>query len=280
MFKTDDGVELSYEVQGDGVPVVLANGLPDTKAGWRETAEALARYFRVVTFDLRNQGPVQNGGDGYDMERHVRDFTQLLDHLAIDRFVGVGLSMGARLLADFAGSEGERALRLVLIGASSDRLAPRYRAIFKSWLRALEAAPSDDLTPFVEAFVTWAFDPAFFSRDPDFFSRYAKLLAATQSRGGLGANIAAMIKSYEFDYVRKFRLKPIAARTRFIQGEFDFLTPPQFLREMVEIFPHSSLAVIPGCGHNIRVTEPLRLQQEILDFLIRDDELMEYDDEH
>ena len=211
------------------------------------------------------------------MERHVLDFAQLLGHLGIDRFVGVGLSMGARLLADFAGAQGERVLRLVLAGASSDRLAPRYRAIFRSWLRALHSAPPDDLTSFVEAFVTWALDPAFLAGDPNFFSRYAKVLAAAHSRRGLAANITALITSYELDYVRKFRLKRIAARTHFIQGEFDFLTPPQFLREMVEIFPHSSLAVIPGSGHNVRIAAPLRLQQEILDFLIRDDELMEYE---
>jgi pimeloyl-ACP methyl ester carboxylesterase len=280
MFKTNDGVTLPYDVRGEGLPVVLVNGLPDTKEGWSGTAEALAPYFRVVTYNLRNQGLGEGGGDDYDTRRHVLDFIQLLEHLRIERFVGVGLSMGARVLVDFAGSHGEQALRLVLIGASNDRLAPRYRAIFRSWLAALEMSPPDSLQPFVEAFVTWALDPAFFARDPDFFAKYAKLLAQTHTRRGLAANIRALINSYEPQYMAQYRLKRIAARTHFIQGEFDFLTPPAFIREMVQSFPHSSVSVIPGCGHNVRVADPLRLQQEILDFLTRDDELMEYEYDH
>jgi pimeloyl-ACP methyl ester carboxylesterase len=280
MFKTDDGLSLAYEVRGEGVPVVMLNGLPDTKEGWIQTAEALAPYFRVVTYNLRNQGLVEEGGDGYDTRRHVLDLALLLDHLGVDRFVGVGLSMGARILVDFASQVGDRALRFVLIAASNDRLAPRYRAIFKSWLNALEASPADDLEPFVETFVPWALDPATFVRDPDFASKYAKLLARTHTRRGLAANIRALIKSYETPYLAEHRLKRITTRTHFIQGEFDFLTPPSFIREMVQGFPHSSVSVIPGSGHNVRVADPLRLQQEILDFLTRDDELMEYEYEH
>jgi pimeloyl-ACP methyl ester carboxylesterase len=280
MFRTDDGVALAYDVRGEGLPLVLVNGLPDTKDGWSSTAGALAPYFRVVTYNLRNQGMVEEGGDGYRTERHVRDLAQLLAHLRIGQFVGVGLSMGARILADFTQTQPDQPLRLVLIGASNEKLAPRYRAIFKSWLHALESSPPHDLLPLVETFVPWAFNPGYFSRDPDFFARYAKLLAATHTRRGLGANIAAIVASYDPDHAARSRLKPIATRTHFVQGEYDFLTPPQFIREMVELFPRSSVTVIPGCGHNVRVSEPRRLEQEILDFLVRDDELMEYEYEH
>lgn len=280
MFRTDDGVALAYDVRGDGLPLVLVNGLPDTKDGWNSVASALAPYFRVVTYNLRNQGMVEEGGAGYHTDRHVRDFAQLLAHLRIEQFVGVGLSMGARILVDFAATAPERALRLALIGASNEKLAPRYRAVFSSWLHALETSPPDDLQPFVETFVPWAFNPGFFSRDPGFFERYAKLLATTHTRRGLAANLRAMIGSYEPDYVARFRMKPIATRTHFVQGEYDFLTPPQYIRELVDLFPHSSVAVIPGCGHNVRVNEPRRLEQEILDFLVRDDELMELEYEH
>lgn len=280
MFRADDGTALAYDVRGDGLPLVLVNGLPDTKDGWSSTASALAPYFRVVTYNLRNQGMVEEGGEGYATERHVRDLTQLLAHLRIAQFVGVGLSMGARILGDFAVAQPERPLRLVLIGAGNERLAPRYRAIFSSWLHALEASPPNDLLPFVETFVPWAFNPGFFSRDPDFFARYAKLLATMHTRRGLGANIAAIVSSYDPDYLARHRTRPVATRTHFVQGEYDFLTPPQFIREMVDLFPHSSVTVIPGCGHNVRVSEPRRLEQEILDFLVRDDELMEYEYEH
>ena len=280
MFKTDDGISLAYDVRGDGLPLVFLNGLPDTKEGWSGAASALAPYFRVVTYNLRNQGLVEEGGEGYRTDRHVRDLAQLLTHLRVGHFVGVGLSMGARILIDFAAAQPGRALLLLLLGASNENRAPRYRAIFSSWLHALNTSPPHDLLPFVETFVPWAFNPGYFSRDPDFFARYAKLLATTHTRRGLAANIAAIVESYGPGQSPHPRIAPIATRTHFVQGEFDFLTPPQFIREMVEFFPHSSVTVIPGCGHNVRVGEPRRLEQEILDFLVRDDELMEYEYEH
>lgn len=278
MFRTDDGVSLAYAVQGEGIPVVMVNGLPDTMQGWSGAADVLAPYFRVVRYDLRNQGLVESGGnDDYPIDRHIRDLAQLLEHLGIGRFVGVGISLGAKILAEFAGAESERALRLVLIGASNRRLAASYRAIFSSWLRALQSSPPDSLLPFVECFATWALPPSVFVRDPDFFTQYAKLLAATQTRHGLGANIQAMIGSYGPDYLATHPAKPMPTRTLFVQGESDFMTPPSYIREMVDLFPRSSLSVIPGCGHNVRVGEPRRLEREIADFLLGDDELMEGD---
>jgi pimeloyl-ACP methyl ester carboxylesterase len=281
MFRTDDGVSLAYVVQGEGIPLVLVNGLPDTMQGWSGAAEVLAPYFRVIRYDLRNQGLVESGGDDdYLVDRHILDLVQLLQHLGIGPFVGVGISLGARILADFAGAHRDRPLRLILVGASNRRLAPSYRAIFGSWLRALQFSPPDSLLPFVECFATWALPPAVFARDPDFFAQYARLLAATQTRHGLGANIRAMINSYDPAYLAKQPAEPIPTRTLFVQGEADFLTPPGFIREMVELFPRSSLSVIPGCGHNVRVGDPRRLEQEIVDFLVNDDELMEGGYEH
>src|SRR5258708_18672052 len=65
MFKTDDAISLDCDVRGEGIPLVLVNGLPDSKDGWGETAGLLARDFRVVTYNLRNQGPIDSGGGEY-----------------------------------------------------------------------------------------------------------------------------------------------------------------------------------------------------------------------
>src|SRR5258708_40141073 len=83
MFRTDDGVALAYDVRGDGLPLVLVNRLPDTKDGRSSVASALAPYFRVVTYNLRNQGMVEQVGAGYPTHRHVRHFEPLRAHLRL-----------------------------------------------------------------------------------------------------------------------------------------------------------------------------------------------------
>src|SRR5260370_4377633 len=72
MFRTDDGAALAYDVRGDGLPLVLVNGLPDTKDGWNNTAIPLAPYFRVATYNLPNQGLAADGGQGCPPHAHLR----------------------------------------------------------------------------------------------------------------------------------------------------------------------------------------------------------------
>src|SRR5436309_15201443 len=52
-----DGVGIEYEVTGEGRPVVLLHGFPDTGRLWRHQVPALAEAgFRVIVPDMRGYG--------------------------------------------------------------------------------------------------------------------------------------------------------------------------------------------------------------------------------
>ena len=95
-----DGVVTEYEVTGDGAPVVLLHGFPDSGRVWRNQVPALARAgFQVVVPDLRGYGRSGKPGDvqAYSLPLLAADVAAVLADLGISRAHVVGHDWGAAL---------------------------------------------------------------------------------------------------------------------------------------------------------------------------------------
>ncbi|MEM1400915.1 MAG: alpha/beta hydrolase [Pseudomonadota bacterium] len=95
-------IELDTLVMGDGPPVVLLHGYPQTKYMWRHQIPILARHFTVIAPDLRGYGdsdkpPSGEDHSGYSKRAMARDIIALMDALGFSRFSVVGHDRGARV---------------------------------------------------------------------------------------------------------------------------------------------------------------------------------------
>jgi pimeloyl-ACP methyl ester carboxylesterase len=93
-----DGVGIEYEVTGEGRPVILLHGFPDSGRVWRHQVPALAAAgFRVIVPDLRGYGRSDKPGDvaAYGMGALLADVIGVLDHAGADRAHVVGHDWGA-----------------------------------------------------------------------------------------------------------------------------------------------------------------------------------------
>lgn len=103
-----DGVGIEYEVTGEGRPVVLLHGFPDSGRLWRHQVPALAAAgFQVIVPDLRGYGRSGKPGDvdAYSIPLLAGDVLAVLGDLGIGRAHVVGHDWGAALawaLASFA----------------------------------------------------------------------------------------------------------------------------------------------------------------------------------
>jgi non-heme chloroperoxidase len=112
-------IELYYEDQGTGQPVVLIHGYPLNGASWeRQTRELLAAGHRVITYDRRGFGGSSKVGSGYDYDTFASDLNTVLTTLELQDVILVGFSMGTGELARYVSKFGaERVAKLAFLAS-------------------------------------------------------------------------------------------------------------------------------------------------------------------
>jgi len=93
--------EISYEVLGDGPPVVLLHPFPANHELWKPAAQTLITKYRVILPDLRGHGDSEAGEGPATMEKHAFDLARVLDDAAIGRAPFAGVSIGGYALFEF-----------------------------------------------------------------------------------------------------------------------------------------------------------------------------------
>ena len=101
-FIQANGVEIHAVVGGDGPPLLLLHGYPQTHVIWHKIAPALAERFTVVAADLRGYGDSAKpaGGPGhaaYSKREMAADQVAVMAALGFDRFALVGHDRGGRV---------------------------------------------------------------------------------------------------------------------------------------------------------------------------------------
>jgi haloacetate dehalogenase len=113
-------VEIAAWIRGDGPPLLLLHGYPQTHVMWHPIAHDLARRFTVVCSDLRGYGDSgKPAGDdahlAYSKRVSASDQVQLMESLGFGRFALVGHDRGARVAHRLALDHPERLTKLAVL---------------------------------------------------------------------------------------------------------------------------------------------------------------------
>src|SRR6185312_8005169 len=94
-----NGVELNYQVKGQGVPIILIHGHPFDHTMWDPQIAAFSKDYQVIAPDLRGYGKSSLPDPANtSFEDYATDVLKLADHLGADSFHLGGLSMGGQLI--------------------------------------------------------------------------------------------------------------------------------------------------------------------------------------
>lgn len=128
---TFEGCPLSYEVRGEGPPVVLINGVGIHGSGCNPQIAELSRGFRCLTFDNRGIGASQPAGkaSAICVDQMTRDTLAVMDELGMERAHVAGHSLGGVVAQNLALTARHRVRSLSLLctsarGADALRLSP------------------------------------------------------------------------------------------------------------------------------------------------------------
>jgi pimeloyl-ACP methyl ester carboxylesterase len=109
---------------GDGPPLLLVHGWPQTWYAWRMLMPALALDFSVVAVDQRGIGLSDKPQDGYDTATLASDLVALMDALGHSRFALYGTDVGMPIAYALAADHRDRVDRLVVSEAPLPGISP------------------------------------------------------------------------------------------------------------------------------------------------------------
>ena len=145
------GARIHVRIGGEGPPLLLLHGYPQTHIMWRRIAPALARRFTLVCPDLRGYGDSQKPATAIDHSPYAKramaqDMAEVMSALGHERFcVGShdrGARVGHRLALDHAG----RVLKLATLDIAPTREMYRdtsdaFARAYWHWFFLIQPAP-------------------------------------------------------------------------------------------------------------------------------------------
>jgi len=216
-----NGVQIYFEVHGNGEPLVLQHGFSGSSQDWSSSIPAFPNL-QVIVPDLRGHGRSNQLSHPFRHSDAATDIIALLDHLGVGVFKGIGISGGGNVLLHMATRQPERVKAMVLVSATS---------YFPEQARAIMRTFADNVTEPQREY--WR------SRHRGGDAQIESILAST----------AAFADSYDDMNITPPYLATIQARTLIVQGDRDPLYPVEISVEMAKAIPRSSLWIVPNAGH-------------------------------
>ncbi|MBC3988212.1 alpha/beta fold hydrolase [Streptomyces buecherae] len=256
------GVELSYEVRGEGPAVVMLNNFAMVSPFWHGFTTQLEGDFQLINYDLRNQGNSKPGPEKVRFVDHVEDLKALLDHLKVDRTYLIGTSISTLIVRDFALRYPERVAGLVLVGpAFSPNGGLRRELVTRSWVASLDSGGIPQFfnhlyaMSFCDQTINGGGLPAYLALRDSFASLF--------TAEGIKENFLA---SLELDDNPEL-LSQITAPTLLILGDGDFSWSESVVEDALARIPGSRAVTLARAGHVPFFDDPDGFQKATGEFL-------------
>lgn len=187
-----DGTRISYEVVGDGPPLLLLHGSALSRAIWRGFGyvRALRDQYRLILVDLRGHGRSDkpHSVDGYSLDLVVGDLLAVLDDAGVRRAHVLGYSFGGFVALGLAIGYPERVSGLIVGGASSRTRKGAFDRLY--FPGAVDVLENEGIEAFLDqwnASRAWPLDAA---TRAAFASNDAAAMAAYMRRADVEAGLA------------------------------------------------------------------------------------------
>jgi len=144
-------VRIAFRHAGEGPPLLLLHGFPQTNMMWHRIAPTLAEHFTVIAADLRGYGdssaPDSDGEHApYSKRAMATDMAQLMTELGHDSFMVAGHDRGARVAHRLARDHADRVRRLAVLdiaptAAMYGQTDMRFATAYYHWFFLIQPAP-------------------------------------------------------------------------------------------------------------------------------------------
>ncbi len=251
-----NGIDVHYEVQGAGPPVLFVHGFPLSHRLWTPMVERLGDDYMLIMPDLRGLGQTE-ATDTCTMAMFADDLKALLDSLDVtEPVVVVGLSMGGYVAFEFFRRHRLSVRAFVLADTRCQADPPE---IVETRATVATRVLDEGSKVVADGMIDLLFAPG----TPETLRKEWHEIMAASSPVGVAAALDAMAKRVDSTAT----LPQIYVPTLVIVGENDAITPPRDAEFMQAAIPNAQLEIIPEVGHMTPVEAPQRFAEALKRFL-------------
>lgn len=239
-----NGFDIHYEVQGQGDPLLCVHGLGCDLRAWALQRQAFGERFQAIFFDNRDVGRSSLAAADYSTAEMAEDALALADHLGLERFHLLGISLGGMISQQIALAAPERVRTLTLaVTHGGVQAAGRLRGrLLGSYARHL---PLEDR---VDNLLYLCYTESFFENEDLYtFMRNALLENPYPQPPEAFARQAWAGASHDL----RDRLHELNMPVHVIGAERDQMIPVWKSHELAGLIPHARLSIVAGQGHGV-----------------------------
>ncbi len=259
-----NGIEIYYEVQGDGEPMVLIPYLAADQACYAFQVAEYAKHYTCFSVDLRGAGLSGKPDGVYTTELFADDIAAFMQAAGVGQAHIFGLSLGAAAGTWLAVKHPELVKSLSLHSAW-DASDPFLRTVVEGWqiiAQALASVPE----MIIQGIFPWCFTPEMYAARPEYVQSLAEFVrsrpmppvaAFIRQSGAVLAHDATAV------------LGSVQAPTLITFGQYDLVTSTRFAAPLSEGIPDSEVMVFEDCSHAPIYEDVEGFNQQTLAFLQR-----------
>jgi 3-oxoadipate enol-lactonase len=230
---------LDHRLHGpEGAPVVvLSNSLGTTRELWERQLPALARHFRILTYDHPGHGSSPVPEPPCTVESLAHGLLALLEELGIERVSLCGVSLGGMVGMTLALAAPERVERLVLACTSA------YLGPPEGWAERARIVRAEGTEAIADTVVGRWFTPSLAREEPETVARFRAMLIGTPPEGY--ARCCEAVGAWD----ARGRISAITAPVRVVAGAEDPAIPVEHAELIASRIPGARLHVLKRAAH-------------------------------
>ena len=239
-----NNVNLYYEKQGSGEPLVLIPYLAADQACYAYQVADYAKHFTCITVDPRGAGQSDKPNGPYTTELFADDIAALMQAIGVERAHISGLSLGAAVAMWLAAKHPARVKTLSLHSAWP-KTDPFLETVVRSWqamAKGLQSVPDVVIT----GILPWCLRPETYAGNPDLIKGLADFV---RSRPVQPVDAFLRESDAVINHDCAAGLSRIQAPTQITNGRFDMVTSMRFAGALHGQIKGSEHYVFEDCSH-------------------------------
>jgi pimeloyl-ACP methyl ester carboxylesterase len=259
-------IQISYEIHGEGHPLLLIAGVGYGRWFWQKIVPDLAEDYQVITFDNRGAGESDKPDGPYSVPMMAADTAGLLDALDIADAWVLGHSLGGFIAQELIISRPDLVSKLIL--ASTNYGGMKVIPITPEALDVMTNREGDPVE-LVRRGIEIACAPDFPEKHPEIVKelmdyRFTNPVPPEQYQAQVtaGGGMAALTEEQVEE-----RMDAIQVPTLALFGEHDRVVPPGNAQLLADKIDDCEVKIIPGTGHIFPIEDPEATLQAIHNFL-------------